>query len=531
MKGIYKRLSLVLEDILKKEFKVKLPPPLWEVPPHKKFGDLSCTVALKLSSSIKEDSLKIAAKIKNLLGEKLKKEIEKIEVFHPGFINIFICKDALIGYLGQILKNKDKFFRNNIKRKVLLEFVSANPTGPLSVAHGRQAIVGDVIARILEFFGNKVKREYYINDSGRQIELLIASVKACLKELKGEKFFPPEEGYHGEYIREIAHKYLKNKIRKDLRKFVLDYILSLIKKDLSSLKVKFDNWVSQEELIKEGKVEEVICKLRNKNLIYEKDKALWFASTYFGDDKDRVIKKKDGELTYFASDIAYHKNKAERGFDLLINLWGPDHHGYIERVKASLKALGFSEEILKVIIIQLVNLKNKERMSKRKGNIVLLRDLIETVGVDATRFYYLMRRNSSHLEFDIELALKSSFDNPLYYIQYASARIESIFRKAKIKKFESRWNKFLSDEEEFSLLRCILQFFYCLQKSYYSLEPVFVIEYLKDLASSFHKFYERKRVLEEEEKKRLARLNLLEGVRIVLDCGFNLLGIKRVKRM
>jgi arginyl-tRNA synthetase len=531
MKGIYKKLPSILEKILKKEYKVEINPPLWELPSQDKFGDISTTVALKVASLVKKNPSEVAERIKKNLEKYLKKEIEKVEIVSPGFVNLFFSKNFLLNSLNQILRKKEKFFQVKIRRKVLLEFVSANPTGPLSVAHGRQAVVGDVIASVLNFFGNKVVKEYYINDVGRQIELLAESVKARIRELEGKEVIFPEDGYQGEYIKEVAKKYLEERSPQDLKKFSLNYLLSLIKKDLDALGVKFDSWISQNKLIQEKKVDKVINDLRKKRFIYEKDGALWFSSTKFGDDKDRVILKNDQEYTYFASDIAYHREKIERGFDLLINLWGPDHHGYIERVKASLKAQGFRDDILKVIIIQLVKIKSKEKMSKRKGNIVLLSQLLELIGKEATRFYYLIRRNSSHLDFDIELATTSSFENPLYYIQYACARIESIFRKSKTRKIFPSFSKFLRDEEELMLLRKILQFFYCLQKVYYSLEPVFIIEYLKDLASCFHKFYERKRVLEEKKEKMYARLNLLAATKIVLHCGLKLLGIEPKERM
>jgi arginyl-tRNA synthetase len=530
MKGFYQKVSHILEEIIKSDYKVELEPPFWELPPKQEFGDLSSMVALKLASELKSDSLEIATHIKSSLERALRNDVDKIEILKPGFVNIFIAKDTLTYSLSEIISNKEKFFKCNEKKKIILEFVSANPTGPLSIAHGRQAIVGDVIGNILEFFGNDIKREYYINDEGRQIDLLVESVEARIKEIKGKQFTFPQDGYQGEYVKTIAQECLKEN-PKNIRKFILSYMLSSIKDDLALLGIKFDTWISQKKIIEDKKVEKVIALLKEKNLIYEKDNAFWFSSTSFGDDKDRVVEKADGELTYFASDIAYHQDKIERGFEELINLWGPDHHGYIERVKAAIEALGYKREILKVIIMQLVSLKTKEKMSKRKGTAILLSDLINDVGKDTARFYYLLRRNSSHLEFDIDLAKEASFNNPLYYIQYACARIESIFEKAKIKKFHTAYGKFLNDEEELNLLRLLLQFSYCLEKAYYTLEPVFIIEYLKNLAAIFHKFYETKRVLGEEESIMQARVSLLEATRIVLHCALNLLGIEPAKKM
>ncbi|MBU1122567.1 MAG: arginine--tRNA ligase [Candidatus Omnitrophota bacterium] len=538
MNDFYQKVSDVLAKIVKDEYDIDLALPFWELPPKQEYGDLSSMVTLKLAAKVKKYPLDIAAKIKTLLEKRLKGEVDKIDILKPGFINLFISKDTLINSLNTLLKEKDVFFRQKLKKKVILEFVSANPTGPLSIPHGRQAIVGDVIGNILEFLGNDVEREYYLNDEGRQIDLLVESVEAWLNTPEGSNVLIPEGGYNGGYVKDIADEisankeWVKNKETFDLRGEILNYTISLIKKDLESLGVEFSNWFSQRKLIKDKKVEAAISYLQKKGLIYEEEGALWFASTKFGDDKDRVIKKKDGELTYFASDIAYHKDKIDRGANQLINLWGPDHHGYIERVKSSIKAQGLSADILKIVIIQLVNIKTKERMSRRKGTAVLLSDLVNDVGKDAARFYYLVRKNSSHLEFDLDLAKEASFNNPLYYIQYACARIESIFTKAAVcDRYNTKYSKFLKEDEEMGLLRVLLQFSYCLDSAYHSLEPVFIIEYLKNLAAVLHKFYEKRRVLVDDENVTGARLNLLESTKIVIHCGLRLLGIEPVKKM
>jgi len=528
MRDLYYIFSNSLEKFLSR-YHSKIEHPLWEVPKEKKYGDFSTAVALRTASLLKKDPMKIASELKKILDEELKRYTERIEIIKPGFVNIFVSRKGLIDSLDKVIKEKEKSFQEKRKRRVILEFVSANPTGPLSIAHGRQAVVGDVIGRVLEFFGNDVYREYYLNDEGRQIKLLVESVRERMKEIRKEDFSLPSDGYHGEYIKDIAQKALNVKDEK-LEAFILSNMISLIKGELSRLGVSFDGWFSQKELIEQGKVKKAISFLRKKGLIYEKDKAIWFLSTKFGDDKDRVLVKSDGELTYFASDVAYHRDKAQRGFDEIINLWGPDHHGYIKRVKAALKSFGYDEKRLKVIIIQLVTIKTKERMSRRKGTAVLLADLIDEVGKDAARFYYLLRRNSSPLEFDIDLAKSISFDNPLYYVQYAHARIKSIFKKAKIGEFSPHFSRYLEEEDLF-LVRDILQFPHCLDKVYYSLEPVFLIEYLRGLSSSFHNFYERERVLSNDKNKTLARLNLLEALRVVLDCGLALLGIPAWNKM
>jgi len=538
MKGFYDKISHILEEVVKDNYQFELTPPLWELPKAKQFGDLSSMVALRLASKLKKDPLDIASEIKTSLEKKLNGSIDKIEIVRPGFINIFFSHSVLIDSLNEIIKGGDKFFRSKIKKKINIEFLSANPTGPLSIAHGRQAVIGDTIANILEFFGSQVKREYYINDAGKQIELLKLSVEAWLKAKEGELPDIPQGGYKGEYLKDVADSVLANKDYRrnrkgfDLEEFVIKHILDdLIKKDLKALGIKFNNWFSQKKLLSSKKVEKTIEYLKSKGLIYEKEGALWFKTVEFGDDKDRVIRKADGELTYFASDIAYHKDKIERGNDQLINLWGPDHHGYIQRVKSALSALKHQPNLLKIIIIQLVTLKTKQRMSKRAGTFIQLCDLIKDIGKDTTRFYYLMRKNSSHLEFDLDLAKATSFDNPLYYIQYVCARIESIFRKAKAGSPKPKFSRLLKEEAEMDLLRSLLQFSYCLEKAYYSLEPVFIIEFLKSLAADFHRFYEKVRVIDEDKDKTQSRLNLLRGVRVVFSSGLELLGITPAKKM
>jgi len=508
MRNFYDKISYILEEIIKNEFKVQLEPPLWEVPQRQEFGDLSTMVALKLSSKLKQGPLELAPQIKTFLAKRLGGEIEKIEILKPGFINIFLSQKILVESLNEILRKKESFFKPHFKRKILIEFLSANPTGPLSIAHGRQAVVGDTIANILEFCGNRVEREYYLNDAGKQIDLFCESTAAALQALKEDRqYLAPEGGYQGEYITGIARQYLAEGKKMNIGDFGIASMLRKIKKDMGALGVeKFHRWFSQKKLIEENKVDETIELLQRRRLNYEKQGALWFTAAKFGD-------------------------KAERKYDQLINLWGPDHHGYIKRVTAALQALGYRQNLLRVVIVQLVSLTTKERMSKRAGTFVLLADLIKDVGKDAARFYYLTRKNSSHLEFDIALAKKASFDNPLYYIQYVCARIESIFRKAKGLGYNTRHSRKLTTPEELTLLRILLQFSYCLEKAYFSLEPVFVIEFLKTLASSFHKFYERVRVLDEDTAVTQARLNLLYAVRIVLHCGLKLLGITPVKKM
>jgi arginyl-tRNA synthetase len=531
MKYFYDKVSSLLKEIVEKNYDINLDYPVWELSSRQKFGDLSTTVSLKIASKIGKNPLEISQKIKEELAKKIGDEVEKIELIKPGFVNLFFSKSLIIKALEEIIKDKKNYFKEKRKRKVLIEFVSANPTGPLSIAHGRQAVVGDVIANLLEAQGDKVQREYYLNDAGRQMELLVLSVKERIKEIEGKDYQIPEGGYKGQYLKKIASNYIKKGKGTDLYDFCLASMQNLIKSDLEKLDISFDSWFSQKKLIEKGKVEEAIEFLERKGLIYKKEGALWFSSIKFSDDKDRVVKKSNGALTYFASDIAYHYDKCRRGYDKLINLWGPDHHGYIGRIKSALKALGYKrDDLLAVVIIQLVSLKSKQRMSKRAGTMIRFSELIKEVGGDAARFYYLTRKNSSHLDFDIDLAKKSSFDNPLYYIHYVCARIESIFKKTD-QKPDKNFSKYLKEPQELDMVRFLLQFSLCLQKSYYWLEPVFIIEYLKELAALFHKFYEEVRVLGDDPKKTKARLNILQATKEVFYFGLEILGIEPVKEM
>ena len=531
MRGFYQKLSAILSDIAVKDYGITLEPPFWEIPPRQEFGDLSTAIALRMTARLGRPPMDIAGELKTKLEAALGQEAAKIDILQPGFVNIFLSQAALADGLNDLMESGESFFSRNIPRKVLIEFCSANPTGPLSIAHGRQAVIGDTIANILKFFGNSVEKEYYVNDAGRQLDLLVVSVRERIKEIRGEQFSIPEDGYQGEYVKDIARAYLDSGNGSPIKPFVLTHALGLIKSSLSSLGIEYDLWTSQQKLIDDGKVSGAMDLLKDRGMLFEQDNALWFSSTKFGDDKDRVLRKGDGELTYFASDIALHKDKIERGHEKLIALWGPDHHGYIPRVKAAIQALGYNQDIFEVLIIQLVSIKTKERMSRRKGTAVLLSDLTEDVGKDAVRFYYLTRRNSSLLEFDIDLAKETSVNNPLYYIQYACARIESIFKKAEGLGIDPACSRFLASEDELRLLRTLLQCSYALEKAYYSLEPVFIIEYLKNLAAAVHKFYERCRVMGEDPNTAKARLNLLSACRLAIHCALRLLGITPVEKM
>jgi arginyl-tRNA synthetase len=385
-----------------------------EFPSEKEYGDISVNCALKLSRILKQPPQAIASSILSYLDKRLKDSILKdyissVKIAGGGFINFLLTDNYFRRVLKDIIAQGDDFGCSNLgrNRKVLVEFVSANPTGPLSVAHARQAAVGDALSNILEFLGFKTKREYYLNDEGNQVELLGKSIEARFNELQGESRKFPEGGYEGEYIREIAREILKSQGRKHRRQGIsfseygVKYILNIIKQELKDFGLEFDSWYSQNKLAKSGKIKKILDWLQQKGFIYEDGGAFWFKSTAFGDDKDRVVIKNDGTYTYLAPDIAYHKDKYQRGFSWLINLWGPDHHGYIGRLNAAVQALGEDPDSLNIIIIQLATIFKGGKplpMSTRRGQYITLREILDEVGSDASRFFFLMRRTSAHLD-------------------------------------------------------------------------------------------------------------------------------------
>ncbi len=515
-----------------------------EIPKESSHGDLSSNAALKLSREFKKNPRLIAESLKTTILKKIETSelnglIEKIQIAGPGFINFFINNEYFYKQLENILQADSNFGVLDIGKdeKMQIEFVSANPTGPLSVAHARQAAIGDSLARILEFIGFKVSREYYLNDKGNQIEILGRSIELRLKELEGKKDEFPENYYQGDYIKDIAKDAQNKKIKADkLKDYGVKYILDGIKKDLVDFGVNFDVWFSQAKLEESGKTEKVIDFLRKKGFIYEQDGAVWFKSTQFGDDKDRVIIKSDKSFTYLAPDIAYHKDKFERGFRRLINIWGPDHHGYIPRIKAAVSALGKQEEALSVIIAQLVTLYRDGqpvKMSTRAGSYVTLREIIDEVGKDAARFFLLNRRASSHLDFDLELAKKESNENPVYYIQYAFARISSIKRKKEDVTIIGKSDLgLLTAPEELSLMRKLTQFPHILKMCFNVLDSYPLLPYLSELAAEFHKFYDKHKVLDVGSPSLTnARISLVTACAIVLRNGLSLLGISSPDKM
>lgn len=514
-----------------------------ELPKDKAHGDLTCNICFVLAKQFQKSPIQISEEFKKILENQIKRskirdDIAKIEAI-SGFINIHLSRNYLNNILKSIIRLQDKFLRSNIGRSKLvnLEFVSANPTGPLSVAHARQAAAGDSLANVLAMLGFKVKREYYLNDEGRQINLLGQSLYLRFKELQGEQVEFPEDCYQGEYIIDLAKEVKEDKGLDYFREYGLRRLLGVIEKELDDFGVKFDVWRSQKKIREERRIEKALKFLKKKNLVYEQEGAIWFRAMQFGDDKDRVVKKSDGSYTYLAPDIAYHQDKFQRGFKWLINMWGPDHHGYIPRIKAAVEALGYSKESLSVIIVQLATLyRGKEilPMSTRKGQYITLRQVLEEVGRDAARFFFLMRRTDSHLDFDLELAKKHSLENPVYYVQYAYARIANILNNAG--KIDERTLlradlSLLREEEELALLRTLSRSEDVLVSCYRILDPYPIIVYLQELAALFHRFYDRHRVIGQEKELMRARIALLQGVRCILFTFIKILGVSAPEKM
>ncbi len=521
-----------------------------EVPRQESMGDLATTVAMSLTKSLNKPPRKIAEDIVNAIEDKA--FFEKIEIAGPGFVNFTFSKEYLYSGLKDLLKLQGDFLRCNIGqgKRIQIEFVSANPTGPLHLGHGKGAATGAALSNLLHAAGYEVVREYYINDAGKQVKLLGLSVFARYQQLHDVEYPFPEDGYKGAYIEDIAREIMKEKRKKyiqagfeDVSDFFIDYsykkILSGIKDDLKAFGVDFDIWQSERELFDSGEVENAIDDLKGKGHIYEKDGAVWFRATAFGDEKDRVIIKQDGEYTYFTSDIAYHKKKIDQEYDEIIDIWGADHHGYIPRVQAVIEALGYPKEKLKVILVQMVNLLRGGKpvqMSKRAGEFITLKDVIDEVGADTTKFIFLTRRPDSHLDFDLEVAKTQSSENPVFYVQYANARINSIYKHAREKgidtgMFSDADLSLLSAPEELRVVKKLLLYPMIFEGAAKAHEPHRITFYLQELSGMFHPYYNKCRIVVEDDSLTGARLALCEAVRIVLKEGLQVLGISAPDKM
>jgi len=473
--------------------------------------------------------------------------IKKTEIAGPGFINFFIFPTAWHPVLNDIFAKDTEYGFSNIGKgqKIQVEFVSANPTGPLHVGHGRGAIVGDSLASLLSACGYDVHREYYINDAGKQIQTLGLSVFLRCREIDGQVVEFPEDYYQGDYIYDIARALKEEKgdwvttAEKDealdfCAQFASKQMIIKIRNVLNTLGIKFDNWFSEQALMESGKVESVISKFKDQQIIYEKDGALWFKTENYGDEKDRVVVRNNGQTTYFASDIAYHQDKLERGFDRIIDVWGADHHGYIPRIRASIAASDRDEQQFVVILTQLVNLLRKGvpvSMGKRSGQFITLREVLDEVGIDAVRFIFLTRHYESPLDFDLEIAKQKNNDNPVYYVQYVHARISSIIKKGREKKnitdigFDENAVAMITEPEEIALIKHLARYPETIASSAECMEPHRIAFYLMDLASDFHAYYNKHRVLTEDPVLTAGRLYLICAVQKIIRNGLTLLGV------
>ena len=522
-----------------------------EIPNNPEFGDYSTNAALVLGKENKMKPKDLAEKIVKEL--KKNKAYKKLEIAGPGFINFFLSPSLYQQVFWEIYKSEDygkSDFGN--QEKILLEFVSANPTGPLNIVSARAAAFGDTLYRIMKYVGYAPAREFYINDAGNQVDILAESLELRLREIHGEKIGEfPYEAYHGEYVKHLAHRLnalegtrvfmLPQKDRLEhLKEFALSELLEMQRNSLEKFGVFFEGWVSEKALRAEGVVEEVLSYLTEADCTYEKEDAIWFNSTKYGDDKDRVLMKSDGSITYFVPDVAYHLTKIQRGFTKLIDIFGPDHHGYVPRIRAAFRALNYDDSILEFIFLQQVNIfesGERVKMSKRAGKIVTMDDLISVVGKDAARYFFIARKANAHLNFDLELALKKNNENPVYYCQYAHARICSIIKKARSEKiypkhFKKEMIKKLNKPEELALIQKMADLPELLILIAVHREPHRLTTYIEELASLLHHYYEKYQIVNVKNLAlSQARLMLLYTVRKVMQICFELMGISAPETM
>lgn len=528
----------------------EIPAVVLEIPKDKLHGDYSTNMAMQLARVAKMPPRKIAEELVNAF-DKNKASIEKIEIAGPGFINLYMNNSYLTDLIPTILEQGEKYGQTTVgnQQKIQVEFVSANPTGDLHLGHARGAAVGDSLCNILDKAGYDVSREYYINDAGNQIHNLAVSVEARYFQALGLEKAMPEDGYHGEDIiqigKNLATEFGDKFVNADekeryefFREYGLKFEMEKLKKDLENFRVRFDVWYSETSLYHNGKIDTALEALRNNGHLFEEGGATWFRSTVLGDDKDRVLIKQDGTYTYLTPDIAYHKDKLERGFEKLINIWGADHHGYIPRMKAAIQALGYDRDALEVEIIQLVHLyKNGEKMkmSKRTGKAVTMRDLIEEVGLDAVRYFFAMRSADTHMDFDLDLAVSQSNENPVYYAQYAHARISSILRQAEEQGIN--WNAdvnyaLVGAEKEIDLLKKLGEFPQAVGEAALKRMPHRITNYIFELASAFHSFYNAEKVLDADNVDRTkARLALIKSAQTTLKNSLSLIGVSAPEKM
>ena len=570
-----------IQDLISKGILIEMPPNVrLDHTKDNSHGDYATNIALMLSKQAKMNPVDLAKIIVDQLEES--SFINKIEIAGPGFINFFISDESSSSVVSEIIDQAALYGNSEIGqgKKVLLEYVSANPTGPLHVGHGRGAAYGATISNLLRAVGFKVDNEYYVNDAGRQMDILAVSIYLRYLSLCGDNLRFPDNGYQGQYIKDIAQViydssgeefYKKSdliftNVSKDgseggdkeshidgliensksilgdsfraIFQVGIESILGGIKSDLSEFGVVFEKWFSEQSLIDTGLSESCITKLKESQKVYEKDGALWFKTTNYGDEKDRVVVRDNGNHTYFASDIAYHFDKFERGYDKIINVWGADHHGYISRVKASIDALGHSPDKLEILLVQFANLYrggSKVQMSTRSGSFVTLEDLRKEVGNDAARFFYILRKSEQHMDFDLDLAKSKTNENPVYYIQYAHARICSVFRQANEKEMEvdhSQANlSLLTEGIEKNIIKELSRYKSVLESSALQYEPHQLAYYLRDLSTHFHSYYNACKFIVEDKHLTQARFSLIHATRQILINGLSILGVSAPESM
>lgn len=519
---------------------------MFEVPKDEGHGDYSTNIAMRLAKSLRKAPLLIA----NDLVSKINCEeyhLQKIEVAGAGFINLYIDQKYLSNIVFKIIQEKDDFGNLQIgeNENVLVEYVSANPTGYLHIGHGRGAAYGDSLTRILKKAGYHVSREHYVNDAGNQINNLVISIYERYKELFGLPCNLNDDCYHGKEIIEIAslikekHNdfYLNHEYKEDFRSFGLEFLLNGLKNDLKDFHVEFDNWFSERSLYENGNVQETLQFLIDNGYTFESEGAVWLKTTLKGDDKDRVLVKSDGSLTYLTPDIAYHHNKLKRGYTHLIDVLGADHHGYVSRLKAAIGFVGGNPDLLDVDLLQMVRaLQNGEelKMSKRSGKAITLRDLMDEVGTDALRFMYISKSLDTHMDLDLDLAVKKSTDNPVYYVQYAHARISSLFRVVEEQGIEfkevSEFKKFDVNKAS-KLINVLLQFPTYIEMAATKRLPHKICHYVTALAKALHTFYNDEKIITDDLEELNEKLTLLKAVQIVLRNALNLIGVNAVDKM
>ncbi|MGJ5714714.1 arginine--tRNA ligase [Staphylococcus equorum] len=520
-----------------------------EIPKDKSNGDYSTNIAMVLTKIAKRNPREIAQAIVDNL-DTTKAKVEKVAIAGPGFINFYLDNSYLTAIISEAMDKGDKFGHTEEAngKSILVEYVSANPTGDLHIGHARNAAVGDTLSNILEAAGYQVTREYYINDAGNQITNLARSIEARYFEALGDNSFEmPEGGYHGKDIinigKDLADKQpeLKDLSEderiKTFRQLGVDYEMEKLRTDLSDFNTHFDSWFSETSLYEKGEIKKVLDKMTDLGYTYEQDGATWLRTTDFKDDKDRVLIKKDGNYTYFLPDIAYHFDKIERGNDVLINLFGADHHGYINRLKASLETFGVEKDRLEIQIMQMVRLMQdgqEVKMSKRTGNAITLREIMDEVGVDAARYFLTMRSPDTHFDFDMELAKQESQDNPVYYAQYAHARICSILKQAEergIKPSKEADYSYITNAKAIDLLKKIAEFETMIESSAVQRAPHRITNYIQELASHFHKFYNAEKVLTDDVEKTTALIALINAVKITMHNALDLVGVNAPESM